>query len=129
MRTTILVLCIGFAGVHASVAAERHWQTGTWTDVSVKRQMVDFGPGASPFARNRRDASMRAMADVHVYVIESDALRIELQDVVQMNKRSVDATVGQPVTFALDRKSVYIRDAAGIEHKLRLTKKIEKQKP
>ena len=52
-------------------------------------------------------------------VIESDALRIELQDVVQMNKRSVDATVGQPVTFALDRKSVYIRDAAGIEHSLR----------
>ncbi len=128
MRGAILGFCILSACVHPAVAAGRQWQTGTWTDVAVKRQMVDFGPGASPFARSRPDPAMRAMADVHVYVIETDALRIELEDVVRVNKRSLDAIVGQPVTFALDKKAVYIRDAAGIEHKLRLTKKTEKPK-
>lgn len=128
MRTLILMLCTLSAGVIV-FAADRHWQSGTWTEISVKRQMVDFGPGASPFAGTRPDPSTRAMADVHLYVIETDMLRIELQDVVQVNKRSVDAVVGEPVTFALDKKTVFIRDAAGIEHKLRLTKKTEKQKP
>src|ERR1700738_4425462 len=128
MRTPILVLCILSTWALTCVAAERRWQTGTWTDVSVKRQMVDFGPGASPFARNRPDPSMHAMADVHVYVIETDALRLELQDMVQVNKRSVDAVVGQPVTFALDKKSVYVRDADGTEHKLRVTKRTDKPK-
>src|ERR1700737_4223583 len=105
MRNAILGLVILSTGLASSVAAERHWQTGTWTGKSVKRQIVDFGPGASPFARSRPDPSMRAMADVHVYVIETDALRLELPDMVQVNKRSVDVVVGEPVTFALDKKS------------------------
>ena len=40
-----------------------------------------------------------------------------------MNKRSVDAVVGQPVTFALEKNTVYVKDADGAEHKLRVTKK------
>ena len=34
----------------------------------------------------------------------------------------LDAVVGLPVTFAMDKKIVYIRDTDGTEHKLRLTK-------
>ena len=34
-----------------SFAAERRWQTGTWGDVTTKRRLIDFGPGASPFGR------------------------------------------------------------------------------
>ncbi len=126
MRTLILMLCTLTVCTHIAGAADRRWQSGIWTEISVKRQMVDFGPGVSPFSGSRPDPSTRAMADVHVYVIETDTLRIELQDVVQVNKRSVDAVVGQPVMFALDKKTVYVRDARGIEHKLRLTKKTEK---
>ena len=112
-------------------AAERHWQTGKWIDVSVKRRMVDFGPGSSPFGGNgapRSAPTMRAMADVRIYVIETDELRLELEDVVQVNTRSIDAVIGLPVTFALEKNSVYVRDADGIEHKLRVTKKISKPK-
>jgi len=124
-------LAILFAVVMVSVtsAAERHWQTGKWIDVDVKRRMVDFGPGSSPFGGGQRSSpSMRALADVRTFVIETDDLRLELEDVVQVNKRSIDAVVGLPVTFALEKNSVYIRDSDSVEHKLRVTKKTAKPK-
>jgi hypothetical protein len=127
MRCAILCL-LAFASVAA--AADRHWQTGKWVDVSVKRRMVDFGPGASPFGggQQRPAPTMRAMADVRLYVIETEELRLELEDLVQVNSRSIDAVVGLPVTFALEKSAVYVRDADGVEHKLRVTKKIGKPK-
>jgi hypothetical protein len=124
-------LAILFAVMMVSVssAADRHWQTGKWIDVDVKRRMVDFGPGSSPFGGGQRSSpSMRALADVRTYVIETDDLRLELEDVVQVNKRSIDAVVGLPVTFALEKSSVYVRDGDGGEHKLRVTKKTPKPK-
>ena len=124
-----LVVPVALALTVVCIAADRRWQTGTWTDVTVTRQMLDFGPGTTPFDRSRPAPSMRAMADVRVYVIETDALRLELKHVVPVNKRSFDAVVGQPVTFALDKNTIYIRDADGIEHKLRVTKKTNKSQP
>jgi hypothetical protein len=122
------ILCV-LALVSVVAAAERHWQTGRWVDVSVKRRMVDFGPGSSPFGGGQRAApTMRAMADVRLYVIETDELRVELEDVVQVDKRSIDAVVGLPVTFALEKNAVYVRDSDGVEHKLRVTKKTNKPK-
>ena len=109
-------------------AAERHWQTGTWTDASVKRQVVDFGPGASGFGRPNSTPTMRAMADVRTYVIETAQLRLELKDVVQVGHQSVDATVGGAVTFAIEKNTVYIRDSDGTEHRLRVTRKVPKKK-
>jgi hypothetical protein len=126
MRRAILIV---LAIVSVCNAAERHWQTGKWIDVSVKRRMVDFGPGSSPFGGGQRSApAMRAMADIRTYVIETDELRLELEDVVQINTRSLDAVIGLPVTFALEKSSVYVRDADNVEHKLRVTKKVSKPK-
>jgi hypothetical protein len=116
------------AGAAVCAAAERQWQTGVWLEIEVKRQLLDFGPGSSGFGPQRSSASMRAMADVCVYVIETDELRLELRDVVPMGRRSVDASIGQPVTFALEKNSVWVRSENGLEHKLRLTKKTAKQK-
>ena len=124
MRTPMvmaLLACMALAG--PSSAADKQWQVGTWADISVKRQMFDFGPGASGFGPPQAAPALRALADVRVYVIETDDLRIELRDVVQIGHRSLDATIGEAVTFALDKKSAYVRDAGGIEHKLRVTKK------
>jgi len=127
MRFTILCVLALVAVLHAG---ERHWQTGKWIDVNVKRRMVDFGPGASPFGGGQQPSApaMKAMADLRTYVIETDDLRIELEDVVQVNTRSIDAVIGLPVTFALEKNSVYVRDSDGVEHKLRVTKKTSKPK-
>lgn len=123
--TTLLVTIFLATGCLAS-AAERHWQVGKWIDVGVARQMLDFGPGASGFGPPTAP-SMRAMADVRTYVIETDDLRLELKDVVPIGRRSVEATVGEPVTFALEKNSVYVRDPDGTEHRLRLVKKSDKK--
>jgi hypothetical protein len=126
MKTAAFVVLL--AAVCA--AAEKHWQTGTWTDVSVTRQMLDFGPGSTSFDGGRPPApSMRALADVRVYVIETDDLRLELKDVAAVGRRTVDAEIGRPVTFAVEKNTVYVRDAGGIEHKLRVTKKTVKPRP
>ena len=107
-------------------AAEKHWQTGACTKTDVSRQIVDFGPGSSPFGAPNQSPKMQAMADVRVYVIETSTLRLELKDVVPVGRRSLDLAEGDPVTFALEKNTVYIRDSSGVEHKLRVTKKTAK---
>ena len=129
-RTSYFAILFALISVSVLAAADRHWQTGKWIDVNVKRRMVDFGPGSSPFGGGRPSSpAMRAQADVRVYVIETDTLRLELEDVVKVNSRSLDAVIGLPVTFALEKNAVYVRDADGIEHKLRVTKKTNKPAP
>jgi hypothetical protein len=125
MRHALLVGILLLCGTGPE-AADRHWQTGTWTEVRVSRQVVDFGPGSTPFDRASSAPAMRAMADVHVYVIETETLRLELKDVVQVNKRTMDAVVGTLVTFAVEKKTAYVKDADGTEHKLTVTKQATK---
>ena len=126
----LAILC-ALVSVSVLGAADRHWQTGKWIDVSTKRRMVDFGSGSSPFGGSGRPSAptMRAQADVKTYVIETDDLRLELEDVVQVNTRSIDAVIGLPVAFALEKNSVYVRDSDNVEHKLRVTKKTSKPRP
>jgi hypothetical protein len=126
MRSRVAVVLLILASVAS--AAERQWQTGTWTDVGVKRQFVDFGPGSSGFGPPNAGLTMRALADVRTYVIETADLRLELRDVVQVGRRSVEVHVGSEVTFALDKSTVYVRDSDGTEHKLHVTKKVSKRK-
>src|SRR5262245_58192010 len=100
MRQTLLVLVtLGIATVCA--AAERRWQTGVWADVTTKRRMVDFGPGASGFGRPGSSPTMKAMADVRRFVIETAELRLEGEDTVPVGRRSFEAVPGDKVTFAL----------------------------
>jgi hypothetical protein len=117
-----VVLVAAMAGV--GIAADRKWQTGTWGDITTTRRVVDFGPGASGFGRPGSTPEMRALADIRHFVIETDEMRIEAEDTVSVSRRSFDATSGTRVTFAVDKKTVYIRDADGGEHKLRLLKRI-----
>jgi hypothetical protein len=126
MHRTIALLIVLLSAAVATLAAERHWQTGTWGDVTTRRKLIDFGPGASPFGRAGSQPARRAMADVRLFVIETDELRIEMEDTVPIGRRSIDPIIGEAVTFALEKKAVYVRDAEGREHKLRLTKKTER---
>src|SRR5262249_61779534 len=100
LALTVAALTLGLpTGVRA---AERQWQTGKWVDVSTKRQMLDFGPGASGFGPPNAGLQMRALADVRIFVLETETLRLELRDAVPVGKRSIDVTIGAPVTFALE---------------------------
>jgi hypothetical protein len=128
MRRTIAVLVVLAAMCAVSLAAERRWQTGTWGDITTKRRMVDFGPGASGFGRPGGSPPMRAMADVRRLVIETDQMRLEIEDTVSVGRRSFDATTGDMVTFAVEKNTVYVRDSSGTEHKLRLIKKTERSR-
>ena len=125
-RITSLVLVLIMAAT--LVAAQRHWQTGTWGEVTTKRKIIDFGPGSSGFGQPGATPAppMRAMANVRRFVIETDDVRLEMEDTVPVSRRSIDVSPGAPVTFAVEKKAVYVRDADGVEHKLRLTKKIER---
>ena len=83
MRLAILLATVSIA---VGSAAERHWQIGKWTAVSVQRQMIDFGPGASSFDRGRPNPPTNAMADVHLYTIETDTDHLEVKDVVRVRQ-------------------------------------------
>ena len=128
MHRTIASLVVLVAMTGLTIAAERHWQTGTWRAMTTKRKLIDFGPGSSGFDRpgTTPSPSMRAMAEVRTFVIETDDMRLELEDTVPINRRSIDFTTGGPVTFAVEKNAVYIRDPNGTEHKLRLVKKTER---
>jgi hypothetical protein len=124
MRRSIASLALLATMVTAGIAADRKWQTGTWGDITITRKVVDFGPGASGFGRPGSTPEMRALADLRHFVIETDELRIEAEDTVSVGHRSFDATTGGTVTFAVEKNTVYVRDADRSEHKLRLLKKI-----
>ena len=59
------------------LAADRHWQTGTWIEAGTKRKTIDFGPGVSPFGARPPAPGMRAMAEVRTYIIETDDVRLD----------------------------------------------------
>jgi hypothetical protein len=130
MRWTLVaavtVVCWSTGGV--GNAADRHWQTGTWGDVGLKRDQRVQGRavGRSPFGTSPATPTRSVTPDVSTYVIETAEMRLELEDIVPISdSRSFDATVksGHSVTFALEKNTVYVRNADGTEHRLRVTKK------
>jgi hypothetical protein len=121
----LLLVAVILSGVGS--AAERKWQEGIWRELNISRPKVVFGiqPGSS-------GTGMRpppTMTEVRTYVIETDELRLELKDAVPGGRRSIDVTPGAPVTFALEKNTMYVRDADGAEHKLRVAKKTPKPRP
>lgn len=107
-------------------AAERPWQTGIWAEVRTTRPRVVFGLQPSP--NGPASHTPPATTLVRVYVIETDVWRFELTDVAPASRRTVDAVVGEAVTFAIDKNALYVRGRNGLEHHLRVTKKLTKSR-
>lgn len=106
-------------------AAERAWQTGTWVDSHVVRPKIVFGIGRDP----RSGAPPPPVIEVRTYVIETDDVRLELKENTTVDASRIYVDIGGPVTFALDKKTVYIRVDDDTERKLIVTKNIRKAKP
>jgi hypothetical protein len=120
MLPRALLLAAAWAALSLPAAgADRDWQEGIWVDIVVTRPRIVLGLRPSPF-RPGRDESP-AMTEVRTYVIVTRDWRIELKDPVPPAGRSVDALVGERVTFAIEEKTAYIRDPRG-ELKLRVAK-------
>jgi hypothetical protein len=126
MKHLALAFAVGLVTAHVWAAgAERAWQTGTWRGAQVVRPRVVFGTARAP----RIGSPAPALAEVRTYVIETDDQRLELRENTTADARRIDATIGAPVTFALEKNTVYIKEADGAEHKLNVTKKIAKTNP
>ena len=110
--------------VAGGFAAERPWQTGTWVDVRTTRPKVVFGLQPSPNSPGPYTPPVATL--VRVYVIETEVLRFELTDIAPASRRTVDVVVGEAVTFAVDKNTLYVRDPNGVEHRLRVTKTLRK---
>jgi hypothetical protein len=130
----ILVVALACAGSLVCSAHQRHWQTGTWTDVGLNRDPFvggEAGGNSGPVGEIFIPPQTTPMPEVGRYVIETADLRLEIQDVVPIGHSGpfdASARVGAPVTFALENKVVYVRMADGTEHRLRVIKESRKKR-
>ena len=117
-RTAIvLVICATAGYAHT---AEREWQAGTWREAKIERPKVLFGVQTrDPSSNLPRTAPAR---EIRTYVIETDTLRLELRQDANVDTPRIDVLIAQPVTFALESKTVYVKDEDGREHRLSVRK-------
>jgi hypothetical protein len=117
--TIAFVVCAFLAG-SVGFAAEREWQNGTWRDYKVERPKVSFS--AQPRDPTRNLPPTTVPREIRTFVIDTQTQRLELRQDATIDTPRVDVEVGQPVMFAIDKKTVYVKDADGKEHKLSLRK-------
>ena len=121
------------AAVSAVAGPKRHWQTGTLVDAG-RRHNNAIGAAASETRRPANPGGYvptpHGTPEVGTYVIETAELRLELEAMVPANGSELERqiTVGQPVTFALESNSVYVKlDNNGREQRLRVVRKSPKK--
>jgi hypothetical protein len=120
-RCAVLVLAFTMVAT-AARPAEKTWQTGTWREVKVERPKITFGMTPS-IPNTGAPRSPGALRERRTYVIETDTLRIEVRQDVTADTPRIDALVGEPVTFALEKNDIWIKDGAGREYKMGVSKK------
>lgn len=103
-----------------AMAAEREWQTGTWRDSKIERPKVLFSvQSRDPNSNLPRTAAAR---EIRTFVIDTKTHSLELRQDATVDTPRIDVLLGQPVTIAIEKKTVYVRDSEGKEHKLSLRK-------
>ena len=119
-RRTFLaaVLCAVLSA--ATIAAERQWQNGIWRDSKIERPKVLFSvQSRDPNSNLPRTAAAR---EIRTFVIETGTHRLELRQDATVDTPHLDVLLGQPVLIAVEKKTVYVKDGLGKEHKLSLRK-------
>ncbi|HUP38514.1 MAG TPA: hypothetical protein VM115_00230 [Vicinamibacterales bacterium] len=112
------IVCV-MVGATAA-AADREWQTGTWRDTKVERPKVLFSVQSRD--PNSNVPQMAAAREIRTFIIDSKTHSLELRQDATVDTPRIDVLLGQPVTFAIEKKTVYVRDTDGKEHKLSLRK-------
>jgi hypothetical protein len=104
----------------AAIAAERQWQKGTWRDSKIERPRVLFN--AQPRNPNDNVPHTAAPREIRTFVIDTSTHRLELRQDATADTPQIDVLIGEPVSFAIEKKTVYVKDNDGKEHKLTLRK-------
>jgi hypothetical protein len=109
-----------------AIAAEREWQSGTWRESKVERPKVLFSvQSRDPNSNLPRTAAAR---EVRTFVIDTATHRLELRQDATVDTPHIDVLLGQPVQLAIEKKTVYVKDSEGKEHKLSLRKQTPLEK-
>jgi hypothetical protein len=103
-----------------AIAAEREWQNATWHDYKVERPRVLFS--AEPRDPTSNLPRTTAAKEVRTYIIDTSTQRLELRQDATVDTPRIDVLIGEPVLIAIEKKTVYVKDADGKEHKLSLRK-------
>ena len=102
------------------VAADREWQKGTWRETKIERPKVLFSvQSRDPNSNIPRTAAAR---EIRSFVIDSSTHRLELRQDATVDTPHIDVLIGEPVVFAIEKKTVYVKDGLGKEHRLSLRK-------
>lgn len=120
MTRSILLMAVMCTFLTVSIAAERQWQTGTWRESKVDRPKVLFN--VQPRDPNSNLPRTAAAREVRTFVIDTSTHRLELRQDVTVDTPRIDVLLGQPVQVAIEKKTVYVKDSEGKEHKLALRK-------
>ena len=119
-RRALLAAFICALGSVAASAAERDWQNGILRDAKVERPKVLFSvQSRDPNSNLPRTASAR---EIRTFIIETSTHRLELRQDATVETPRFDILPGQPVLIAIEKKTVYVKDGEGREHKLSVRK-------
>jgi len=121
LRCALLVVVFSMVAT-AAWPADKTWQTGTWREVKVERPKFTFG-GTPSMPNSGAPRTPVAPREKRTYVIETDTIRIEMRQDTTADTPHVDALVGEPVTFALEKNTIWIKQDTGREYKMSITKK------
>ena len=103
-----------------AIAAERDWQNGFWREAKVDRPKVLFGvQPRDPNSNLPRTATAR---ETRTFVIDTSTHRLELRQDATIDTPRIDAVIGAKVLIAVEKKTAYVKDGDGKEHKLSLRK-------
>ena len=120
-RTLLAFIVCALVGGAAAVGAEREWQNGTWIDYTVERPRVLFS--AQPRDPNSTlPRSTTPAREVRTFVVETSTHRLEFRQDATVDTPRIDVLIGQPVLIAVEKKTVYVKDGDGKEHRLSLRK-------
>ena len=106
-------------------AADKVWQTGTWRETKTERPKVVFGVAPNNPNSGVPRTSPPAAMERRIYVIETDTLRLELRQDATVDTPRIDVLVGEPVTFAMEKNDIWIKDSEGHEHRMKVSKKLK----
>lgn len=120
-RHELVVIMAIFALLNVrAIAAEREWQNAVWREAKVDRPKVLFGvQSRDPNSSLPRTAAAR---ETRTFIIETSTHRLELRQEATTDTPRIDALIGGQVRIAVEKKTVYVKDGEGKEHKLSLRK-------